>query len=764
MISGESNGTIEAPNGGQSTRNKLTLNITSQSDGSTYTCQATNKLLQLSVHDGVTLSVKYKPEFHTIPSDKFDILESGTTVINMNARANPASIVYVWLKDGVEIPQLSATENSVTTESGSRIASRGPELHVSNAKRSDGGHYTVKATNDEGSTVNKILLNVQYEANVTGITSSVMVYEEEDASFECEAVGNPATEDMISWRREGFDLESRTKISHYEGKSYLTVYNISKKDVGAFFCVANNGIGQESVATAYMVLRTKPVIDNNVKYNRAASDEGNSGKLICQAKGAPDIEFSWSREGSTLDDNEKFKVESAQVDFNTWESVLTITDVSAALDYGDYLCVAKNEEGFSSAYIHFESTGKPDTPVSIKVINTTHNSVLLSWTPGFDGGLPQSFMVRYRRTGGGSGYMFSEVFPPNATLFVVSGLELGTEYEFSVMAMNEKGESAYTDDTVVAATSSIAPPGERQNVIPAVMGPKSKIPHLVIIIVSVVGAFLLVLNVFIVSCFIYRKRKKRLEEDDSDRSSSKAATVEMYSYANSNNGTVTGETLSSISEKSEQYSDEHSVDEYPEENGKAVSTYLTDGNNSNAYINNSSHYPYKDKDQGEYRIYCTSVLIPLMPLSSVPHSPKISNRSLLSDPDVVPHCQDENYADALRRNTFNMSINEKSVYGKTPVNYPPPPPSRTASSGAPPPEKFYNLTPPSDLTYPTYPNGSATMHQSPHRNPQYVSGEYRPPVLSTFSAPPHSPHSPISMMHPSTPTRTVPPELDGHLV
>lgn len=51
--------------------------------------------------------------------------------------------------------------------------------------------------------------------------------------------------------------------------------------------------------------------------------------------------------------------------------------------------------------------------------------------------------------------------------------------------------------------------------------------------------------------------------DDSDRSSSKAATVEMYSYANSNNGTVTGETLSSISEKSEQYSDEHSVDDYP---------------------------------------------------------------------------------------------------------------------------------------------------------------------------------------------------------
>lgn len=102
-----------------------------------------------------------KPEFHTIPSDKFDILESGTTVINMNARANPSSIVYTWSKNGVEIPQLSESDNSVSTDPGSRIAAKGPELHVLNAKRSDGGRYTVKATNDEGSSVNKILLNVQ---------------------------------------------------------------------------------------------------------------------------------------------------------------------------------------------------------------------------------------------------------------------------------------------------------------------------------------------------------------------------------------------------------------------------------------------------------------------------------------------------------------------------------------------------------------------------------------------------------------------------
>ena len=48
----------------------------------------------------------------------------------------------------------------------------------------------------------------------------------------------------------------------------------------------------------------------------------------------------------------------------------------------------------------------------------------------------------------------------------------------------------------------------------------------------------------------------------SDRSSSKSGTIEMYAPSTYNE-TVTGETLSSISEKSENYIHEDSVDEFP---------------------------------------------------------------------------------------------------------------------------------------------------------------------------------------------------------
>lgn len=41
---------------------------------------------------------------------------------------------------------------------------------------------------------------------------------------------------------------------------------------------------------------------------------------------------------------------------------------------------------------------------------------------------------------------------------------------------------------------------------------KGDIPRLVIIAVSVTGALLVLLNIVLVICFIYRKRNKRLKE------------------------------------------------------------------------------------------------------------------------------------------------------------------------------------------------------------------------------------------------------------
>ena len=70
----------------------------------------------------------------------------------------------------------------------------------------------------------------------------------------------------------------------------------------------------------------------------------------------------------------------------------------------------------------FSSSGHPEVPSHVRINSTTHNSVTLLWTPGFDGGAPQRFRIRYRRVGR-EGYKTEEVTPRNATSYVVTGKE-----------------------------------------------------------------------------------------------------------------------------------------------------------------------------------------------------------------------------------------------------------------------------------------------------------------------------------------------------
>lgn len=49
---------------------------------------------------------------------------------------------------------------------------------------------------------------------------------------------------------------------------------------------------------------------------------------------------------------------------------------------------------------------------------------------------------------------YADVYPRNVTSFTLGGLALGSEYMLSIMALNDRGESNYTQDIVKARTSS----------------------------------------------------------------------------------------------------------------------------------------------------------------------------------------------------------------------------------------------------------------------------------------------------------------------
>ena len=68
------------------------------------------------------------------------------------------------------------------------------------------------------------------------------------------------------------------------------------------------------------MLPAKPSFDDSPAIAKSASDKGQTGVLKCRAKGAPDIAFTWSRQGSVVDpeeegaEDEKYEMETKMVD------------------------------------------------------------------------------------------------------------------------------------------------------------------------------------------------------------------------------------------------------------------------------------------------------------------------------------------------------------------------------------------------------------------------------------------------------------------
>lgn len=192
-----------------------------------------------------------------------------------------------------------------------------------------------------------------------------------------------------------------------------------------------------------------PEIDKTIL--RAASGENERGRLPCRAQAAPMPKFLWTFKGQNLNVNKtwKYNVELKQIDALTFESILLIEKVGKT-DYGDYECMARNELGSSKEIVKLEVTSKPDTPLSLNILNTTHDSVTLAWTPGFDGGMKASYRVRYREMNS-EHYKYEDGLP-NSHKLTITGLKMNTVYLFSVMASNQLGNSNYLPDLTRAQT------------------------------------------------------------------------------------------------------------------------------------------------------------------------------------------------------------------------------------------------------------------------------------------------------------------------
>ncbi|XP_047508948.1 nephrin isoform X2 [Pieris napi] len=531
--------------GGTVSTIELKLNISKDLNGAVYTCQAMNEAIQRSVHDALTLKVLYAPIFDETTQTTAVGVEHEQLIVSARAHGNPSHITYTWTKDGLPI-----THSSYSTTN-DRIISEGSTLNMTRLSRHDAGVYTCEAVNSQGAAVINVTVSVHYAAEIKSVYQDAISSPNEDAVLACTATGNPLASDHIRWERPDYDLSSRSVTFDPRNQtSFLTIDKSSREDVGTFTCVVDNGIGGEDRQEVMLVVKFKPEMDTSPSLIKSATNVGQVGRLTCKCKCAPAPNFTWSKSGNKLPVNTstKYFAEYHKIDAITYVSVLLINDVSSA-DYGSYECGARNDIGFSTTSVKLDVTSAPDPVTSVVVTNVTHNSVSLEWVPGFDGGLYSWYRVRYRKIYDET-YRYEDVLPRNATSFTIHNLERHTDYVFSVMSINKIGQSKYRPDDTKATTLTSSEVGEL-NVVSTEFVETADVSKSVVVYVSITGVVLVLINAALVACFIFKRRSRRLKEQAGQ--SSKSATIEMYAPS-SYNDTMTGETLSSVSEKSETYS------------------------------------------------------------------------------------------------------------------------------------------------------------------------------------------------------------------
>ncbi|KAH8287588.1 hypothetical protein KR054_010431 [Drosophila jambulina] len=178
----------------------------------------------------------------------------------------------------------------------------------------------------------------------------VIVEEGRSLNLSCSATGNPTPQ--VEWRRE----DGRTinvngvEMASINGQ-FLKFTNITRHQMAAYTCYANNGIAPVANATFIVEVHFAPMI--SVYRQMIYAEYQSAATLECLVEAFPEAIRYWERayDGKILDPSEKYGIESyPEGNFKT-SMRLTISNLRKD-DFGYYHCVARNE--LNATMVNFE--------------------------------------------------------------------------------------------------------------------------------------------------------------------------------------------------------------------------------------------------------------------------------------------------------------------------------------------------------------------------------------------------------------------------
>ncbi|KAJ3649130.1 hypothetical protein Zmor_020890 [Zophobas morio] len=319
-----------------------------------------------------------------------------------------------------------------------------------------------------------------------------VVIEGQNISLDCAANGNPNP--TITWLKDGRIIDMTfldSRFSKVGSTSSLRITNIKEEDAGTYQCRAENR--EDSLdASATIQVQVPPRF---LKKPQDKTELANKDiELECSVYGRPEPKISWFKNGEVINSNEYYQIVNGHN--------LKIMGLIAT-DSGIFQCFASNPAGniqaaasmkvinpediniggltpnrvyhFRVAAINANGTGVSSesltvttqaeehvasAPTHFDAYATSPTNIHLSWRPPeVPNGIIHRYIIYYMETSSSVEHNIDTT----ELKFFLGRLSVFTEYSIWIVAVNENGAGAATEEKIIR-TFSMAPSESPSNV------------------------------------------------------------------------------------------------------------------------------------------------------------------------------------------------------------------------------------------------------------------------------------------------------------
>ncbi|ALC39700.1 CG42313 [Drosophila busckii] len=405
-------------NSGDVIENRLLWPSVQRNDlNSVFTCQALNTQLDKPKEKSFILDMHLKPLTVKIVDPPNSMTADRRYEVTCESSGSRPAAIITWYKGK---RQLRRTKDDISKNS------TRSELSFVPTTDDDGKSITCRAENPN---VNGLYLETMWKLNVVypplvelhlGSTLAPDdIKEGDDVYFECHVHSNPQWRKLL-WLHNGIHLEHNTSARVIRSNQSLVLQKITKHYAGNYACSAINDEGETVSNQLPLRVKYTPVCKHTDRVILIGASKDETVEVVCEIQADPPPRtFRWkfNNSGETLDvGSERFSVNGSR-------SILKYTPVTDQ-DYGTLSCWAANEVGTQQQPCLFQVVlaALPNAVANCTVFNRTELSVDIQCVPGYDGGLPQIFVLEMFSSRTGLTSVLTVEHPPLVELHLGSTL------------------------------------------------------------------------------------------------------------------------------------------------------------------------------------------------------------------------------------------------------------------------------------------------------------------------------------------------------